>query len=348
MPANPERHGGSVAVVLDDHALQIFPRLDGALAEAGALVMRSFKNTPNPQLLRRHAGVGVVGGPDKAGLMARLERAITTLASVPAPVIGVLPPGIASTPDLLGPGVVDIIPAGAQRVAERILLMAKVPVVTGGRGRAPARGAPTGRVGPMPVPPQRAAPIRPAARAPPEQLVAVASSTGGVWVLGAMLRDLPQAGRAVLVAQHMDAEFMSFFAQWLSDSSGWRVIVVEDREPLEAGNAYVPAGGRDLVVEGGRARALEARSRFVPSADRLLASAAAFADRAVGVVLSGMGSDGAAGLAEVMRAGGAGICQEPASAVVASMPESALRAAPRARPAAPEALAASVAGALAA
>jgi two-component system chemotaxis response regulator CheB len=169
--------------------------------------------------------------------------------------------------------------------------------------------------------------------------VTVASSTGGVWVLGAMLRDLPQDGRAVLVAQHMDAEFMSFFAQWLSDASGWRAVVVEDAEPLEAGAVYVPTGGRDLVVDGACARALESHSRFVPSADRLLASAAARGEGAVAVVLSGMGADGAAGLAEVVRAGGTGVCQEPASAVVASMPESALRAAPAARRAAPEALA---------
>ena len=65
---------------------------------------------------------------------------------------------------------------------------------------------------------------------------------------------------------------------------------------------------------------------------------------AVGVVLSGMGADGASGLAEIVRAGGTGICQEPASAVVASMPESAMRAAPGALRAAPEALAATVAG----
>jgi chemotaxis response regulator CheB len=158
-----------------------------------------------------------------------------------------------------------------------------------------------------------------------------------------MLRELPQVGRAVLVAQHMDAEFMSFFAQWLQDTSGWRVVVVNDTEPLEAGNVYVPAGGRDLVVEGDRARAVDARSRFVPSADRLLASAAARAEAAVGVVLSGMGADGAAGLAQMIRAGGTGICQEPATAVVASMPESALRASPLARRSAPEALAGAVA-----
>jgi chemotaxis response regulator CheB len=335
----------TIAVVLDDHTLQIFPGLDGALASAGALVMRSFKSTPNPKLLERHPGVGVVGGPDRPGLMARLERATTTLASVPAPVIGVLPPGVPATKDLLGPGVVDLIPAGAHRAAERILLMAKVPVVTGPRGRpAPRRepaAAPAATASEA-SPPERAAP-RPVTRGvPPGQIVAVASSTGGVWVLGAMLRDLQPGGRAVLVAQHMDTEFMSFFAQWLSDTSGWRVVVVDDATVLEAGCAYVPAGGRDLVVEGDRARAVETRSRFVPSADRLLTSVAPRGAGAVAVVLSGMGADGAAGLAAVVKAGGTGVCQEPATAVVASMPESALRAAPAARVVAPAGLAAVV------
>jgi len=243
--------------------------------------------------------------------------------------------------------VVDLIPAGAHRVAERILLMAQVPVVSGPRARPAVRGEPAPPPGPAtreggPAP-QRSPPRPPVRSGPLAQVVAVASSTGGVWVLGAMLRDLTPVGRAVLVAQHMDAEFMSFFAQWLSDTSGWRVVVVEDTADVEAGYAYVPAGGRDLVLEGERVRTLPPRGRFVPSADRLLSSIAARGSSAVAVVLSGMGADGAAGLAEVVKAGGAGICQEPSTAVVASMPESALRASHAARPAPPASLASTVA-----
>jgi chemotaxis response regulator CheB len=329
----------TIAVVLDDHSLKVFPGLDAALAGAGALVMRSFKNTPNPQLLRRHEGVGVVGGPDKPGLIARLERATTTLASVPAPVIAVLPHGVEATRDLLGPGVVDLLPAGAQRAAERILLMARVPVVTGTRPRAPAPPEIAARSGASPTPPLGSRAARPAPGGPVHQLVAIASSTGGVWVVGGMLRDLPSTGRAVAVAQHMDPEFMSFFAQWLEQASGWQVVVVGDAVPLRAGAVYVAAGGKDLVIEGEQARALPSGSRFIPSADRLLSSAARRGASAVGVILSGMGADGAVGLAEMIRAGGTGICQAPGTAVVPSMPESALRAAPGSRVAAPEALA---------
>jgi chemotaxis response regulator CheB len=334
----------TTAVVLDDHALRIFPGLDADLAAAGALVMRSFRNTPNPQLLRRHAGVGVVGGPDRAGLVARLERSTTTLASVPAPVIAALPGGVSPSQDLLGPGVVDLLPAGARRVAERILLMARVPVVTGARGRPSPPFPAGGRAVAPPLVPLATGRGERLAGEDPAQLFAIASSTGGVWVLAALLKDLSRAGRAVAVAQHMDAEFVPFFAEWLCGASGWEVVVVADGAALRAGAVFLPAGGMDLLVEGERVRAAPARSRFVPCADRLFGSAASRPGGTVGVVLSGMGADGAVGLAEIVRKGGAGVCQEPATAVVSSMPECALRASPGARVARPEALAATLAG----
>jgi len=240
------------------------------------------------------------------------------------------------TKDLLGPGVVDLLLAGTPRAPERILLRARVPVVAGARARGRAEIAPRPR-----VPAAMVAGRAPSAR-PVEQLVAVASSTGGVWVVGAMLRDLSPSGRAVVLAQHMDAEFVSFFARWLSGTSGWHTVVVEGEVLLGAGSIYLPAGGMDLVVDGDRARAVLPSSRYVPSADRLLSSVASRGRPGVGVVLSGMGSDGAAGLAELVRAGGMGICQEPATAVVASMPESALRASPAARAVPPDALAQAV------
>jgi len=236
--------------------------------------------------------------------------------------------------------VVDLLPAGTPRAPERILLMASVPVVTGVRGRARAERAPRPSA---PAAPGPTAAGRYPCAATADQLVAVASSTGGVWVVGAMLRDLPPAGRAVLLAQHMDTEFVSFFARWLSGTSGWPAVVVEGEVPLEAECIYLPAGGKDLVVDGDRARAVPPRSRFVPSADRLFSSVAARGRPAVGVVLSGMGSDGAAGLSELVRAGGTGICQEPSTAVVSSMPESALHASRAVRPVPPEALARAVA-----
>lgn len=334
------RETGELAIVVDDYALAAVPGLDRDLARGGALVMRAFRGLPNPQLLRRYRGAAVVGGPDRTGLLSRLERAS---ASVAAPVIAILPPGVDPSPELRGPGVVDLVPAGARDVGRRILLMARVPVVTAVRAARAVEVRP-------PRPDPRAAGAPPGDTTPPPapegsggEVVAVASSTGGVWVLAALLRALPPCGRAVLVAQHMEAEFVPFFADWLQGASGWRTVLVDEPVPLADGVAYVPAGGRDLVVDGSLLRAPPAASRFVPCADRLLASAAALGARATGVVLSGMGTDGAEGLAAIARHAGRAICQAPATAVVPSMPEAALRRTPGAAAVLPPALAAAVA-----
>lgn len=337
-------------LVLDDYALAALPTLDWDLAQSGAWVMRSFKGLPNPSLVRRFGGAAVIGGPDRVGLLARLEAATTTLS---APVIAVLPKGCAPSPELRGPGVVDLVPAGVAGAAERILLMAKVPIVSSTRGgaRAAARGTtPAEEPRPTPTPAARgpvpaalAAPCAPLPSPDPEaELLAVASSTGGVWVLAALLRDLRPRNRAVVVAQHLEGEFVPFFAEWLQSASGWPTVVVQEPVPFAPGVVYVPAGGRDLVVDGERVLSAEPCSRYLPNGDRLLRSASALGPRAVGLVLSGMGSDGAQGLAEIARRGGRALCQDPASAVVGSMPESALRSTPAAALAPPERLAAAI------
>jgi two-component system, chemotaxis family, protein-glutamate methylesterase/glutaminase len=329
-PGPLEAPAGALAVVIDDYALAAAPGLDRDLAREGALVMRAFGGLPNPNLLRRYRGVAVVGGPDRTGLLSRLERATATLG---APVVALLPRGVAPAEELRAPGVVDLVSPGARGLARRILLMASVPVVSG--PRAPAQ------------PGSAAAPREGLDRPPPRSgggsLVAIASSTGGTWVLGSMLRDLPHEGRAVLVAQHIDADFAAYLAEWLHGASGWRTVVVSHPVLVEDGVAYLPAGGCDLVLEGAAVRAASASSRFVPCADRLLASAAARGPATTGVILSGMGSDGAEGLAAIALRGGRVLCQAPASAVVPSMPEAALRRTPGALALAPDALSAACA-----
>jgi two-component system chemotaxis response regulator CheB len=158
-----------------------------------------------------------------------------------------------------------------------------------------------------------------------------------------MLRDLRPRDRAVAIAQHLEGEFVPFFAEWLQGVSGWPTVVVNEPVPFAPGVIYVPTGGRDLVVEPGRVLSAPACSRYVPNGDRLLRTAAqALGPRALGLILSGMGSDGAEGLAEIFKRGGRTLCQDPASAVVPSMPESALRKTPGAGLALPEQLAATI------
>ncbi|HUL58708.1 MAG TPA: CheB methylesterase domain-containing protein [Anaeromyxobacteraceae bacterium] len=326
-----------VALVVDDWSLEALPGLERDLAQAGALLMRSFRGLPNPHLLRRWGGAAVVGGPDRATLLSRLELAT---ASVAAPVIAVLPPGLAAAPELRGPGVVDVLAAGTAAAAERILLMARVPVVASRRAvEREARAAPGAAPGALPA--GGPGPVLDAAAAPEAtQALAVASSTGGVWILAAMLRALPR-DRAVLVAQHLEAGFVPFFAEWLRGVSGWPTEIVSAPVACRSGVAYVAAGGLDLLAREREVLGASASSRHVPCGDRLLRSAAeAFGADATGLVLSGMGADGAEGLAEIVRRGGRALCQDPATAVVSSMPEAALRRVRGAAVAAPEALAA--------
>ena len=339
-----------LAVVVDDYALATLARLDQDLARAGAIVMRSFRGLPNPHLLRRlegFQGAAVVGGADRGGLLARLETASATLG---APVIAALPRGVGPSAELRGPGVVDLLAAGTPRAAERIVLMAHVPIVS-----SAGRAAPSPRPGPPASTAAAAtagaqAPARwtgaGVADAPAERVIAVVSSTGGVWVLAALLRALGGRGQeAVLVAQHMEPAFVPFFADWLGGVCGWRTVLVDEPTPIAPGTVYLAAGGRDLCVEGDRLVSAPPGSRLVPNGDRLLRSAAvAFGPLASGVVLSGMGSDGAAGLAELARRGGRAVCQMPSTASVPSMPESALRSTPGAAAVPPDALAAVLAG----
>ncbi|MDQ3262927.1 MAG: chemotaxis protein CheB [Myxococcota bacterium] len=138
-----------------------------------------------------------------------------------------------------------------------------------------------------------------------------------------------QAARGAL--RHLEAEFVPFFAEWLAQASGWPVRVVASAEPLLADRVYLAAGGRDLLLGGDRVRVRPAASHWVPCGDVLLESLAqAQGARGVGVILSGMGGDGSAGLAALARSGGRTLCQAPASAVVPSMPQRALQQTPSA------------------
>lgn len=161
----------------------------------------------------------------------------------------------------------------------------------------------------------------------------MASSTGGADVVAAVLRELDCAEHGpVVLAHHLEPNFVTIFARWLHEQSHWPVVVVNGRQPLVDGTVFVAAGGCDLVVEPGEVVALRAESAFVPCADRLLASVAhAYGLHSTGIVFSGMGHDGSAGLKAIVAAGGRAYCQDPATALVASMPLAALEAAANAR-----------------
>ncbi len=191
----------------------------------------------------------------------------------------------------------------------------------------------TAAVSPMGRPTGTPVAVAHAASAAPRALVCIASSTGGPAALAQVIPALPWFDHAaVLVVQHMPVGFTASFARRLHTLS--RVPVHEARhgEPLRAGHVYLAPGGVHLRVGGPR----HAPETWLdeepplwgvrPAADPLFTSAVDYVGAAcVGVVLTGMGRDGADGLHAVRAAGGIGIVQDRATCVVDSMPESALR-----------------------
>lgn len=169
----------------------------------------------------------------------------------------------------------------------------------------------------------------------PERLIVIASSTGGPSALVDMFAwfdsDSPAAA---IVVQHMPPKFTRTFAERLDRLGGLRVSEAADGDPIRAGRAFVCPGGRTLEITNLHAGYHSARvappnpeDRYVPSADRVFSSAAAtFGARTIGVVMTGMGDDGAAGAAEIVAAGGKILVQSPEDAVVDGMPRAAMRA----------------------
>jgi two-component system, chemotaxis family, protein-glutamate methylesterase/glutaminase len=162
--------------------------------------------------------------------------------------------------------------------------------------------------------------------------VAIASSTGGpralLEVVPALTRELDAA---VLIAQHMPRGFTAGLARRLDAMSSLGVSEAAHGEVLLCNHVYIAPGGQHMTVtsDGAQARIALDGSAPVwgvrPAADPLFLSVARqFGAACVGVVLTGMGRDGSAGLAAIRRAGGGAVVQDRATATVYGMPHSAL------------------------
>jgi two-component system chemotaxis response regulator CheB len=160
-------------------------------------------------------------------------------------------------------------------------------------------------------------------------VVAVASSAGGITALGLVLAALPADFAApVLVVQHLDPRHETVIADILQRHSRLTVKLAEDGDRITDGVAYVAPPDRHLLVGDGGILALSHSElvHFVrPSADLLFESlAATYGERAIACVLTGAGSDGSAGVAAVHAAGGTVIVQDPESAQFSGMPDAAV------------------------
>ncbi len=166
----------------------------------------------------------------------------------------------------------------------------------------------------------------------------VAASTGGPPALRELFLGLAPHYAVVGVAQHMPPPFTRSLAQRLASGTAWDVREAVSGGEASAGVVWIaPGGGHLEFVRQGERLLLNVAphgpsARWCPSADVLFASAAfAFGPRAVGVVLTGMGDDGAEGSRVIAAAGGTVLCESRDTAVIAGMPDAAARAVPGAR-----------------
>ena len=166
----------------------------------------------------------------------------------------------------------------------------------------------------------------------PLSVVAIGASTGGTEAIASVLTSLPAGMPGVVITQHIPAGFSLAFAQRLSKLCRFRVAEAVDGDILTPGLALVAPGNFHMVLRrtGGVYRVSVKEGPLVcyqrPSVDVLFASVAESAgSNAVGVILTGMGSDGAHGMQKMKAAGAITIAQDEASCVVFGMPKEAIR-----------------------
>jgi two-component system, chemotaxis family, protein-glutamate methylesterase/glutaminase len=160
-------------------------------------------------------------------------------------------------------------------------------------------------------------------------LIAIATSTGGPQALRVLLSSLPRAGLPpIVIVQHIADGFAPGLAGWLESFAPGPVRVASDGERLTSGSALIAPDDRHLTVTpDGRVRLLPTApvGGHRPAANVLFESvAASFGASAVGILMTGMGRDGADGLLRLRRAGGMTIAEDPSTAVVGGMPAAAI------------------------
>ncbi|MGE5504266.1 MAG: chemotaxis-specific protein-glutamate methyltransferase CheB [Actinomycetota bacterium] len=206
----------------------------------------------------------------------------------------------------------------AARLCTQLAIMSQVKVVRQGIDRGL-------RFGTAEPPPR----VRPAEVAGGYSMVGIVSSTGGpqalVQVLGTLGADFPVP---ILLVQHITASFLDGFVSWLSSTTPFEAVIARDGEEPRPGRVYVPPADVHLGLRRERLALLDSPPVYSqrPSGSVLFGSMARELGRsAVGVLLTGMGSDGADGLLEIKKAGGYTIAEDESTCVVYGMPAAAAK-----------------------
>jgi len=219
-------------------------------------------------------------------------------------------------------GISDGLRMLAQDITDKIRIAARAQVR---RSVVPATGDAT----PQPV----SKPVSSLGRLSTEKLIFIGASTGGTEATKEVLLGLPPDAPAVLITQHMPPGFTKSYAARLNSLCRIRVKEASDGERVLPGHAYIAPGGLHLSVERSGANYLarvrdgEPVNRHKPSVEVLFRSAAqVVGQNALGVMLTGMGADGAAAMRLMRDAGSWNVAQDEASCVVFGMPREAIAA----------------------
>ena len=218
----------------------------------------------------------------------------------------------------LAAGAVDALPkprvweeSDASDLRRQVRRVGRIPVIRR-RPQPPAAAAPRGR------------PSRDGAGA----VVAIAASTGGPAALATLLTGMAGTRARILLVQHIHEAFVDGFARWLSEASGLEAVVARDRDEALPGRVHVAPGDCHLRLRADRRLEVgpDPVTLHRPSADELFRSVARHGGHGtIGVLLTGMGDDGAAGLLAMREAGARTFAQDEASSAVYGMPRAASR-----------------------
>jgi len=309
------------------------PDMEAIGAAPDPLVAREMIRALNPDVLTLDIEMPKMDGLD---FLERLMR----LRPTPVVMVSTLTErGAEATLKALELGAVDFvakprlgIAAGIQdlaadicekiRVASRVRMLRHLAPLP-----APAPAASGADAGTAKAAPQRYS------RASTEKLIAIGASTGGTEAIREILSRLSADSPAVLITQHMPPGFTRSFAARLNGLCRMTVSEAQDGERVLPGHVYIAPGDRHMKLAKSGANyvieldAGEPVNRHRPSVEVLFDSVAALAGpNALGVMLTGMGRDGAAGMLEMKRAGSFNIAQDEASCVVFGMPKEAIAA----------------------
>ncbi len=294
-----------------------FPDMEVVATAPDPLVARDLIKKLNPQVLTLDVEMPRMDGLDFLEKLMRLR---------PMPVVMVSSltgKGSEITLRALELGAIDFVTKPQTGLRDGMLAYSESiaeKIRTAARARLPQRHANPGVVPTIRVPLLSS-----------EKLIAIGASTGGTEAIRHVLEPLPPTSPALLITQHMPPGFTRSFAERLNKLCQITVKEAEDGERILPGHAYIAPGARhmELTRSGAnyqiRLHDGDPVNRHRPSVDVLFHSVAQYAGRnAVGVILTGMGNDGAVGMLAMRNAGAYTIAQDEASCVVFGMPREAI------------------------